>query len=706
MATARTGTSGKDTFEATLEDELFDGLGEYDTVSYRGATSGLTVDLANIANNTGYAFGDSYVSIERFFLSAFDDTFVGSAGKDTVNGGDGDDTLYGGAGHDSLTGHSGNDIMFGEDGNDGMYGGGGNDRLSGGAGDDGMRGDAGDDTLDGGAGADRLYGGSGDDILDGGLGDDSITGDAGNDTIIYTFGHGADTISGDVGDDTLVFVLSSADLSQAIEDDLVRLQAMLDDELASAGGDQSALMGRGTGTHTSFAALGFSLSVIENVTVEFDGTRSTLEDFLAGLGPKPMHLEDVPGNQALVGGDADDMIVAHQGNDHYDGGAGVDTLDMSLASGAYVDLDRGRASGLGRDTVANIENAIGGAGNDRLYGTAGDNAFEGGAGNDRLFGRDGNDVLDGGAGNDRLGGGTGNDSLSGGDGNDTLSGGNGDDQLDGGIGNDRLNGGNGNDRVDGGAGSDRINGGAGEDILSGGEGNDFVNAGSGNDQLDGGLGNDRLNGGNGNDQIADGAGDDRVSGGNGDDVVIAGSGSDVFNGGRGFDTIDFSNAASAVTVDLGRRTAESADGNDRVSSFESVVGSEFNDTLLGSNRGGEVLNGGNGDDTLRSLRGEDFLIGGEGSDTFVFETLDVVRGRREYGADQIEDFTTEDTLDFSGFFSGSFDPAQVLSLTEDGGHTTVAAQIGRGGTFVDVVQLNNVTGLAIADMIDDGMLIV
>ncbi len=616
MATTRTGTTGKDTFEADLEAEIFDGLREYDTVSYRGATEGLTLDLADLANSTGFAAGDSFVGIERFLLSHFADTFFGSAGNDAVNGADGDDFLYGGDGRDSLTGHVGNDSLFGENGDDGMFGGGGHDRLSGGEGNDGLRGDGGDDYLDGGAGADRLFGGTGNDVLIGGTGDDTVTGDAGDDVLVYTIGDGADTLNGGVGNDTLVFSLTSGDFNQDIEDDLRNLQAHLEGRLTAVGGDASVLQGEADGTMTNFVHLGFSLSTIENVTVEFDGVQSGLSDFIDGLAPQPMTLVDEPGNQTLVGGDGDDTIVAGRGNDVYDGGAGIDTLDMSGAGNrATVDLNSGTARGLGRDSVANIENVIGSDGNDRINGAGDNNQLDGGAGNDRLNGRGGDDTLIGGA------------------------------------------------------------------------------------------GNDRLNGGSGNDVLVDGEGNDRISGGNGNDTVIAGSGRDVFNGGRGFDTIDFSNAAAALEINLGRRTVK-GDGNDRISNFESVIGSEFDDTILGSNRAGEVLNGGAGDDVIRSLRGSDSLTGGDGSDTFVFVKSDVVRGRREYGADEIEDFSTEDSLDASSFFSGSFDANQVFSLVENGDDTVLSAQIGRGGAFVDFAQINGVTGLTIADMIDDGMLIV
>ncbi|MCH9764591.1 MAG: hypothetical protein K0U34_01175 [Alphaproteobacteria bacterium] len=597
MAVSRNGTLGKDLFDAGAEAEAFDGGYEYDTVSYLTAAEGVTIDQVNGANNTGNAAGDTYVSIERFFLSTHDDFYFGSDSNDAVNGGTGNDTISGGNGNDTLTGHSGDDTLLGEDGNDGMFGGGGNDVLTGGAGDD------------------RLYGDSDDDVLAGGLGVDIVNGGTGNDVIIYTFGDGADVLTGDVGDDTLVYSLTSANFNQAIEDDLRGLQAHLESRLAGVGGDAAALAVLAAGETTEFVNLGISISTIENVTVEFDGVQTDLAAFIDGLAPQPMVLVDEPGDHNLVGGDADDTIVAGGGNDSYDGGAGYDTLDMSEAGRAVVDLNAGTASGLGTDTVSNIEAVIGSAGNDVLRGSTGDNTVVGGVGNDRIDGR------------------------------------------------------------------------------------------GGDDHLDGGDGRDRLNGGSGNDVLSDGAGNDRVNGGNGNDVVIAGAGRDNFNGGRGFDTIDYSNAATALVINVGGRTV-TGDGNDRIRGFEEVIGSGFDDTILGSDSGGEQLNGGAGDDVIRSLRGSDILTGGIGADTFTFETRDVVRGRREYGFDEITDFTTEDRLDFSAFFAAGVDVNAVVQLTENGSGTMVEAQIGRGGSFVDVVQLNDVQGLTVSQLFDDGMLIV
>jgi serralysin len=156
-----TGGAGNDTLIGNDADnvltggpgaDLLDGGAGLDTASYRTAAAGVVASLANPANNTGDALGDSYVSIENLEGGDFDDTLVGDAGDNVISGGGGNDTLAGGDGDDRL---------FGGDGNDTLYGGAGNDRLSGNGGADVLYGGPGNDVLAGGDGADRLFGGNG-----------------------------------------------------------------------------------------------------------------------------------------------------------------------------------------------------------------------------------------------------------------------------------------------------------------------------------------------------------------------------------------------------------------------------------------------------------------------------------------------------------------------------------------------------------------
>jgi Ca2+-binding RTX toxin-like protein len=125
------------------------------------------------------------------------------------------------------------------------------------------------------------------------------------------------------------------------------------------------------------------------------------------------------GNDIANGGAGDDRFVATKfdGNDRYDGGPGVDTLDLSQTTASTVvhlgDGFDGFAAGsqIGSDKLVSIENVIGSSGRDQIVGSASDNLLVGGAGNDRI---------DGGGGNDRIWGQAGNDDMRGGDGSDTF----------------------------------------------------------------------------------------------------------------------------------------------------------------------------------------------------------------------------------------------------------------------------------------------
>ena len=133
-------------------------------------------------------------------------------------------------------------------------------------------------------------------------------------------------------------------------------------------------------------------------------------------------------NDLLRGGDAGDFLDGGDGSDILEGGAGDDTVDGglgpdSLAGGAGIDLvsymnrtegvfivlgqgGNGANSGTENDIIADdVEDALGGSGNDNITGTNGRNYLLGGAGNDFIFGLDGKDTLEGGEGNDRLDGG-------------------------------------------------------------------------------------------------------------------------------------------------------------------------------------------------------------------------------------------------------------------------------------------------------------
>ena len=83
-------------------------------------------------------------------------------------------------------------------------------------------------------------------------------------------------------------------------------------------------------------------------------------------------------------------------------------------------------------------------------------------------------------------------------------------------------------------------------------------------------------------------GDDTLSGGAGSDRLAGFAGNDALVGGSGSDSVDYSsffsvNLRVGVTVDLAAGQA-TGDGADSVSEVEKVLGSSFNDRLLGRSR--------------------------------------------------------------------------------------------------------------------------
>ena len=226
---------------------------------------------------------------------------------------------------------------------------------------------------------------------------------------------------------------------------------------------------------------------------------------------------------------------------------GIDTFDLSNQSlRVIINLNAGRFSSLGvkqlntgadspfvaaNKNVAiafnvEIENAIGGSGNDLIKGNSLSNHLRGKLANDTLVGNAGNDVLNGGWGDDILKGGVGNDiyivntigdkiteysnkgidlvkssanyTLAANVEKLTLTG----KQAINATGNELTNvltGNSAKNTLNGKAGNDTLIGNAGNDILKGGWGNDILKGNAGNDILIGAKGSDTLTGGWGND---------------------------------------------------------------------------------------------------------------------------------------------------------------------------------------------------------------
>lgn len=244
--------------------------------------------------------------------------------------------------------------------------------------------------------------------------------------------------------------------------------------------------------------------------------------------------------------------------------------------------------------------------------------------------------------------------------------------VNGTTGGDTLSGGAGEDILYGGAGADLIEGSAGADALFGGSGFDMVShaqstgpvtvnlatpsanrgaealgdsyssiegvIGSGfGDQLTGDGAANLLRGEAGADTLRGGAGNDTLEGGAGNDLFIAGSGADLYIGGSGTDRVDYSEAPTAVWVDLYQPASNSGiAAGDVLREIEWVIGSARNDTIGGDGRD-NWLSGGSGDDLVSGRAGVDRLYGGAGNDRLIGAS----------GADQLFGGSGRDQVSYS-----------------------------------------------------------
>jgi len=169
------------------------------------------------------------------------------------------------------------------------------------------------------------------------------------------------------------------------------------------------------------------------------------DDVLYG-GPGADSLYGGQGNDQVYGGDGADGLYAEataDGADFLSGGAGVDTVHYDRrTAGVTVTLDNRLADdgepGEGDEIAGNVEDAVGGAGDDLMVARYGRNDLRGGDGDDEIYGGPGDDFLNGGDGADSIFGEDGDDGVNGDYGDDVLVGGPGSDVFDGNAGNDTI----------------------------------------------------------------------------------------------------------------------------------------------------------------------------------------------------------------------------------------------------------------------------
>ena len=391
-------------------------------------------------------------------------------------------------------------------------------------------------------------------------------------------------------------------------------------------------------------------------------------------------------NDTLLGGLGDDWINGGLGADAINGGMGDDTAAYDRAdAGLRADLqsagsNTGEATG---DIYVDIENLVGTDFADTLAGNAEANWIDGKSGNDVLLGRLGDDTLFGDAGNDFLNGGLGADELRGGGGKDDWAQYN---QSTIGIRADLANplSNTGEAAGDTYISIENLFGSQHNDTLVGDSIRNVFLANGGDDQLFGAGGGDVL-------FAKDGA--DTLDGGSGNDTLIGGKGGDDLRGGTGIDRVQYQQSAIGLTVDLlmpGDNTGEAA--GDSYDSIEDLLGTFFNDTLLG-NDDANVISGLGGSDYIVARDGDDTILGAGGNDW--------IEGGA--GADAKNGGAGKDTAAY-GFASGAVSvdlEAAGTNTGEAAGDIFVSIENLSGSDFGDILKGSNIANWIKGQLGDD-----
>lgn len=588
------------------------------------------VETADGGIDTVYALV-SYVvgaNVENIFLqgtvpidatgNALGNQITGTDQANTLSGLDGADRLTGLGGNDRLVGGNGNDILSGGEGTDTMLGGAGNDTYV-----VNERTDAVVETANGGfdtiettlatytIGANveglthtsgQAFIGVGNDVantLAGGFGNDRLEGRAGDDRIEGR--NGNDRLTGGVGAD---FLIGGAGIDTAV---YTAATSAIVVNLVTGG--------------TAGEAAGDRFSGVENI----DGTAfaDTITGDSAGN-----QLTGNAGDDVLDGAGGNDLLIGGAGADTLIGGAGIDTLSyISTSTALFIDIGADILTGVGDaagDTISGFENVVGGNASDVIIGSAAANILSGGPGRDTISGLGGNDTIIGG---------TGADILAGGDGVDTLS-------YENSVGGVTIN--------------------LVTSIVSGGDAaGDVV---SGFEYAIGGNGADVIIGSTAAEVLTGGAGNDTIDGGAGGDIISGGAGADILTGGTGVDALSYATSTQGVRLNLEANFFTGGDAQgDSATGFEHVIGSNFDDAIVGD-AGANRLVGNAGDDLLDGSGGNDLLTGGAGRDSFTF----IVPGH-----DVVTDFSTiDDVMLFS--ISENFDTyEEVIAIASQSGANVV-----------------------------------
>jgi Ca2+-binding RTX toxin-like protein len=327
-----------------------------DAASYTLSANVENLHLVGSVNGTGNDGDNSIIG-----YGAGDNIISGGAGNDTLDGGGGNDTLIGGTGDDNYGVHTTNDVIVEKAGEGtetvwsdaasytlsanvenlnlvGSVNGTGND------GDNSIIGyGAGDNIISGGAGNDTLDGGAGNDTLIGGTGDDTYGVHNPNDVIVEKAGEGIDTVWSDAASYTLADNVENMYLVGSVNG-----TGNDGDNLIISYGDGDNIISGGKGNDTLVGSVGNDTYAI-NADTDF-GTKTIVEN-------------DNDGSDTISFADSSTAV----------------NIDLSLTTAQAVNAQIQLVIPL-----VNLENVIGGAGDDTIAGNSLNNTLTGGTGADKF----------------------------------------------------------------------------------------------------------------------------------------------------------------------------------------------------------------------------------------------------------------------------------------------------------------------------------
>jgi Ca2+-binding RTX toxin-like protein len=602
QANILTGLTGDDTLIGLGNGDTLNGGDGTDTASYAYATSAVTVSLTSNTGTQGEADGDTLVSIENLTGSGYNDTFTGAHGiqANAFDGRGGNDTVSYAVSQAGVIATLDPSLLLTPLA-----------QTNDAAGDaftniENLTGTAYNDTLIGNTDANVLTGGDGNDLLEGLAAGDSFSGGNGTDTVSY-----ANSTAGVVSSLTSLFtagpaVVQANDalgdtysgienmIGTALDDTLIgdsgnnRIEGSIgNDTLEGMAGADQLIGGSNTDTASYVHAASYvkaSLTTgLSGFSNEGDAAGDTYDGIenMTGSGFNDTLIGDGEIN-TLLGGDGDDVLEGMGGADVLNGGNGSNTAsyehgsDQGAGTGVTASLaaPAGNTGDAAGDTYTNIQNLIGSAYNDTLAGDTNDNTLTAGAGNDTITGGAGTDILYGGSGNDTL--------------YDDL------------VGAARLYGEAGDDTITFSAYDSTI------DIIDGGSGSDTLVSnytGSGQSTVNLHTGSISFPTGSATlisieNYTALGSNTAYVYASNENNVIIGGS---TLN-----DYVDYRNAIAGVNVNLDTGVVSGGSGSDTLSNIEHILGSQWNDTIIGNAA----------NNTIRGSYGADYIDGGAGIDTW------------------------------------------------------------------------------------------